>query len=187
MRIAYHMMASPVGLLFLARTDQGLRYLQFMEKKSLKRMIAARSDIAPEAKWEPSLLDLKPVVEQLDAYFNGMLHVFDVPLDAVGSDFQKKVWAALSQIPFGKTRSYGEIAKAIRQPKASRAVGLANNLNPIAIIVPCHRVIGANGSMTGYGGGLPRKRWLLEHEARFAGTQASTQELFVGAGPKGKR
>ena len=94
-RIAYHMMASPVGLLFLARTDQGLRYLQFMEKKSLKRMIAARSDIAPEAKWEPSLLDLKPVVEQLDAYFNGMLHVFDVPLDAVGSDFQKKVWNAL--------------------------------------------------------------------------------------------
>jgi len=182
-RIAYHMMASPVGLLFLARTDQGLRYLQFMERKSLKRMIAARSDIVPDAKWEPSLLDLKPVVEQLDAYFNGMLHVFDVPLDPVGSDFQKKVWTALSQIPFGKTRSYGEIAKAIRQPKASRAVGLANNQNPIAIIVPCHRVIGANGSMTGYGGGLPRKRWLLEHEARFAGTQPSTQELFVGAGP----
>lgn len=181
-RIAYHMMASPVGLLFLARTDKGLRYLQFMERKSLKRMIAARSDIVPDAKWEPSLLDLKPVVEQLDAYFNGLLHQFDVPLDPVGSDFQKKVWNALSQIPFGETRSYGQIAKSIRQPKASRAVGLANHQNPIAIIVPCHRVIGANGAMTGYGGGLPRKRWLLSHETRFAGLQPTTQELFVGAG-----
>jgi methylated-DNA-[protein]-cysteine S-methyltransferase len=186
-RIAYHMMSSPVGLLFLARTDRGLRYLQFMERKSLKRMIAARSDVAPDATWEPSLLDLKDVVEQLDAYFNGMLQEFDVPLDAIGSDFQKKVWNALRQIPFGETRSYGQIAKTIRQPKASRAVGLANNQNPIAIIVPCHRVIGANGSMTGYGGGLPRKRWLLEHESRFAGQKPTLQEMFVGAAPKARR
>src|SRR5206468_9411601 len=169
------------------RTDRGLRYLQFMERKSLKRMIAARSVTMPEAIWEPSLLDLKDVVEQLDAYFNGMLHDFDLPLDPVGSEFQHKVWNALRQIPFGETRSYGQIAKTIRQPKASRAVGLANNQNPIAIIVPCHRVIGANGSMTGYGGGLPRKRWLLDHEARFAAIQPTIQEMFVGAGSKPRR
>ena len=186
-RIAYHMMASPVGLLFLARTEKGLRYLQFMDRKSLKRMIALRSDIVPDATWEPSLLDLKDVVEQLDAYFNGMLHVFDAPLDPVGSDFQHKVWKALSQIPFGQTRSYGQIAKAIRQPKATRAVGLANNQNPLAIIIPCHRVIGADGSMTGYGGGLPRKRWLLEHETRFAALQPTMQEMFVGSASKSRR
>ena len=181
------MMASPVGLLFLARTEKGLRHLQFMDRKSLKRLIASHAEKIPDATWEPSLLDLKDVVEQLDAYFNGMLHQFEVPLDPVGSEFQVKVWKALSQIPYGQTRSYGQIAKTIRQPKASRAVGLANNQNPIAIIVPCHRVIGADGSMTGYGGGLPRKRWLLEHEARFAAMQATTQEMFVGAASKSRR
>jgi methylated-DNA-[protein]-cysteine S-methyltransferase len=186
-RIAYHMMSSPVGLLFLARTENGLRYLQYMERKSLKRMIAARSTVMPDATWEPSLLDLKDVVEQLDAYFNGMLQEFEVTLDTIGSDFQHKVWKALPQIPYGQTRTYGQIAKSIRQPRASRAVGLANNQNPIAIIVPCHRVIGADGSMTGYGGGLPRKRWLLEHEARFAALQPTTQDLFVGASSRTRR
>src|SRR5262245_8081285 len=121
-RVAYHMMASPVGLLFLARTERGLRYLEFMDRKSLKRMIASHAVSIPDATWEPSLLDLKDAVEQLDAYFNGMLQEFDLPLDAVGSEFQHKVWSALRQIPFGQTRSYGQIAKTIRQPKASRAV-----------------------------------------------------------------
>jgi methylated-DNA-[protein]-cysteine S-methyltransferase len=93
----------------------------------------------------------------------------------------------LREIPFGQTRTYGQIAKAIHQPKATRAVGLANNQNPIAIIVPCHRVIGANGSLTGYGGGLHRKRWLLDHEARFAGPGTTLQELFVGSGNKTRR
>ena len=186
-RIAYHMMASPVGLLFLARTERGLRYLEYMDRKSLKRLIASHADTSPDATWEPSLLELKEVVDGLDAYFNGMLHQFEVPLDPVGSDFQRKVWHSLSEIPFGQTRTYGQIAKAIRQPKATRAVGLANNQNPIAIIVPCHRVIGANGSLTGYGGGLHRKRWLLDHEARFAGQGATLQELFVGSGNKSRR
>jgi methylated-DNA-[protein]-cysteine S-methyltransferase len=180
-------MSSPVGLLFLARTERGLRYLQFMDRKSLKRLIASHEDDAPGATWEPSLLELKPAVDQLGAYFNGMLHEFELPLDPVGSDFQHKVWKALSQIPFGETRTYGQIAKAIRQPKSPRAVGLANNQNPIAIVVPCHRVIGANGSLTGYGGGLPRKRWLLDHEARFAGRQQTLQEMFVGTGSKNRR
>ena len=181
------MMSSPVGLLFLARTDRGLRYLQFMDRKSLKRLIASHAEDNPGAAWEPSLLELKDVVDQLDLFFNGMLQTFDLPLDAVGSDFQTKVWKALGQIPFGETRTYGQIAKSIRQPKASRAVGLANHQNPIAIIVPCHRVIGANGTLTGYGGGLPRKRWLLDHEARFATQAPSVQDLFVGAGSKGRR
>jgi methylated-DNA-[protein]-cysteine S-methyltransferase len=180
-RFAYHMMSSPLGLLFLARGEKGLRYLEFMDRKSLKRMIASHAPaVGADARWEPSLLELRDVVEQLEAYFNGMLHSFDVKLDPIGSEFQLKVWKALREIPFGETRTYGQIAKTIRQPKATRAVGLANNQNPIAIVVPCHRVIGANGTLTGYGGGLPKKRWLLEHEARHNLKPATAQELFVG-------
>jgi len=174
-------MSSPLGLLFLARTAKGLRYLEFMDRKSLKRMMASHTGAAgPEIRWEPSLLELRDVVEQLEAYFNGVLHRFDIVLDQVGSEFQLKVWTALRAIPFGETRTYGQIAKTVRQPKATRAVGLANNQNPIAIVVPCHRVIGANGTLTGYGGGLSKKRWLLEHEARHNLRPATAQELFVG-------
>ena len=101
---------------------------------------------------------------QLDAYFDGQLHDFDLPLAATGTAFQQRVWQALLEIPFGETRSYGQLAQHLGTPGASRAVGLANGRNPLSIIVPCHRVIGANGSLTGYGGGLERKRWLLAHE-----------------------
>ncbi len=166
MRFAYHMMSSPLGLLFLARSPKGLRYLEFMDRKSLKRMVSSHAHEHPDAKWEPSLLELKDVSEQLTAYFDGGLQEFDAPLDPVGSDFQRKVWNALQAIPFGETRSYREIGTRIRQPKATRAIGLANNQNPIAIVIPCHRVIGADGSLTGYGGGMHRKRWLLAHESR---------------------
>ena len=103
---------------------------------------------------------------QLDAYFCGELTTFDLPLAATGTAFQKRVWAALVEIPYGETRSYGEIASRIGQPGAARAVGLANGRNPIGIIVPCHRVVGADGSLTGYGGGVERKRALLELERR---------------------
>ena len=181
MRIAYHMMSSPVGPLFLARTANGLRYCEFMDRRSLKRMMAAHGADSPEARWEPSLLELKGVAEQLDEYFNGMLQVFDLPLDPVGSPFQLKVWKELGRIPFGKTTTYGRIGTAIRQPKASRAVGMANNQNPIVIIVPCHRVIGANGSLTGYGGGLPRKKWLLQHEAAHKARTSQLPELFTSS------
>jgi O-6-methylguanine DNA methyltransferase len=101
---------------------------------------------------------------QLAAYFAGQLKAFDLPLDAPGTPFQQCVWAALAAIPFGVTISYGELAQRIGNPNASRAVGLANGRNPISIIVPCHRVIGANGTMTGYGGGLSRKETLLALE-----------------------
>jgi methylated-DNA-[protein]-cysteine S-methyltransferase len=108
---------------------------------------------------------LAPVVEQLQAYFAGDLTGFDLPMSTHGTEFQCRVWAALCDIPYGETISYGELARRVGNPKASRAVGLANGRNPIAIVVPCHRVIGADGSLTGYGGGLERKVWLLEHEA----------------------
>jgi methylated-DNA-[protein]-cysteine S-methyltransferase len=179
-RIAYHMMASPVGLLFLGRSEKGLRHLEFMDRRSIKRMIASHEAGNPGAKWEPSLLDLKETVDQLDAFFNGMLREFELPLDLVGSEFQVKVWKALGTIPYGETRTYGQIAKTIKQPKATRAIGLANNQNPVAIVVPCHRVIGADGSLTGYGGGLPKKRWLLDHETQHNVRAATAQELFAG-------
>lgn len=107
--------------------------------------------------------------EQLKAYFNGKLQRFELALAGEGSAFQRSVWKALCKIPFGETESYGGLARRIGKPNASRAVGLANGKNPIGIIVPCHRVIGANGTLTGYGGGLERKKWLLEHERRVAG------------------
>ncbi len=102
--------------------------------------------------------------EQLTAYFEGQLKEFTLELRLNGTPFQRSVWRQLSLIPYGETRSYGELAEALGNPKASRAVGLANGRNPIGIIVPCHRVIGANGSLTGYGGGLPRKQRLLDFE-----------------------
>jgi len=112
---------------------------------------------------------LASAARQLDAYFDGDLTSFDLPLTLDGSQFQRTVWAALQDIPYGQTTSYGELAKRIGQPSASRAVGLANGRNPVSIIVPCHRVIGADGSLTGYGGGMDRKRFLLAHEQRVSG------------------
>jgi methylated-DNA-[protein]-cysteine S-methyltransferase len=107
--------------------------------------------------------------EQLDAYFAGELEAFDLPLALHGTPFQLRVWEQLAQIPFGETISYSELARRLGDPKLVRAVGLANGRNPISIIIPCHRVIGADGSLVGYGGGLERKKWLLEHEEVASG------------------
>ncbi|HET9894856.1 MAG TPA: methylated-DNA--[protein]-cysteine S-methyltransferase [Streptosporangiaceae bacterium] len=112
---------------------------------------------------------LVKAASQLEAYFNGELTDFDLPLELEGTGFQRTVWASLLDIPYGQTISYGELARRIGQPTASRAVGLANGRNPISIVVPCHRVVGANGSLTGYGGGLDRKRFLLALEQRVTG------------------
>jgi methylated-DNA-[protein]-cysteine S-methyltransferase len=187
MRLAYHVMSSPIGLLFLARTPRGLKYLEYMDRKSIKRMIARHEEALPDATWEPSLLELKPIVDQLESYFCGTLEHFELTLDAAGTDFQRAVWKALLHIPYGETRSYGDIARVIRQPKAARAVGLANNQNPIAIIVPCHRVVGANGSLTGYGGGVPRKKWLLQHEARFVKLAEGGEALAASGSAPSRR
>jgi methylated-DNA-[protein]-cysteine S-methyltransferase len=102
---------------------------------------------------------------ELDEYFAGERRTFSLPIDLRGTDFQKRAWLALDAIPYGETRTYGEQARSLRAPGASRAVGRANGLNPISIVLPCHRVIGSNGALTGYGGGLPAKRFLLDLEA----------------------
>jgi methylated-DNA-[protein]-cysteine S-methyltransferase len=145
---------SPVGPLTLAGKDGRLRHL---------RMVDQTYEPSREG-WTRDDDALADAVDQLEAYFAGELLEFDLDLDLVGSEFQRRVWAALLTIPYGETRSYGQIAAQIGSPSASRAVGLANGHNPIGIIVPCHRVIGANGSLTGYGGGLDRKKQLLEME-----------------------
>ena len=142
---------SPVGLLTLAGKNGRLMHL---------RMVDQTYEPSHDG-WEPDDEAFPDAVEQLEAYFAGERTEFDLELDLVGTAFQRRVWAALLTIPYGETRSYGEIARQIGSPGAFRAVGLANGHNPIGIIVPCHRVIGSNGSLTGYGGGLDRKRALL--------------------------
>ena len=121
---------------------------------------------------------LDEAVRQLGEYFAGERRDFDLPLDPVGTPFQLTVWAALRDIPYAETINYGQLAGRVGNPHASRAVGLANGRNPISIVVPCHRVIGANGSLTGYGGGLDRKRTLLELERRTAGDQEPQLSLL---------
>lgn len=116
----------------------------------------------PDWRWDEA--PFKAAIAQLHDYFDRRRTVFDLPLAPVGTPFQQRVWMALLDIPHGVTISYGELATRLGDPKASRAVGLANGRNPISIIIPCHRVIGANGNLTGYGGGLDRKEWLLRHE-----------------------
>lgn len=121
-------------------------------------------DRAPGEDWEPDDDALAGLSDQLDAYFAGSLERFDLPLAPVGTAWQRRVWDALTGIPYGETVSYAELATRIGRPSACRAVGAANGRNPISVIVPCHRVVGTSGALTGYGGGLERKAWLLDHE-----------------------
>lgn len=113
-------------------------------------------------------------INQLGEYFAGERDEFDLPLEPEGTEFQRAVWKALAEIPYGETRSYGQIAAVVGRPKAARAVGMANNRNPIAVIVPCHRVIGAGGALVGYAGGLERKTWLLDHEREARSANSSS-------------
>lgn len=152
--IYYRTIASPIGPLTLAGQDFTLTHLRMVDQ----------TYEPSRAGWKRDDTIFTEPVEQLHAYFAGDLTEFDIDLHLQGSQFQKRVWTALLTIPYGQTRSYGEIANLIGAPGAARAVGLANGRNPIAIIVPCHRVIGAAGHLTGYGGGLERKRTLLELE-----------------------
>ena len=126
-----------------------------------------KTKVEPEKDWIYNEKIFLKAIDQLDAYFKGELTKFDIELNIQGTDFQKKVWKELVKIPYGETLSYGELAKRIGNPKASRAVGMANGKNPISIIVPCHRVIGKNGSLTGFGGGLDAKKTLLDLEKRI--------------------
>jgi methylated-DNA-[protein]-cysteine S-methyltransferase len=166
----YHAtMPSPVGPLLLTATDRGLTRIYFerhrhMDPVDPRWMPAAAADGAAG-------VILAEAQAQLEAYFAGRLREFDVPLAARGSPFQEKVWGLLREIPWGRTASYGDIARRIGDASLSRAVGVANGRNPISIVVPCHRVIGSDGSLTGYGGGMERKRWLLAHEGALGGAE----------------
>ncbi|MFJ6466741.1 methylated-DNA--[protein]-cysteine S-methyltransferase [Streptomyces sp. NPDC091387] len=157
---------SPYGPLTLVATDGVLAGLY---------MTAQRHRPPEETFGEPDPGPFGEAIRQLDAYFAGELREFDLPLALDGTPFQRTVWAELQRIPYGETRSYGELAEILGKPGASRAVGLANGKNPVGVIVPCHRVIGASGSLTGYGGGLDRKQRLLAFEN---GTRDTVQALF---------
>ncbi|MFC4033725.1 methylated-DNA--[protein]-cysteine S-methyltransferase [Streptomyces polygonati] len=159
---------SPCGPLTLVARDGALAGLYMTDHRHRPDLETFGPYVAPGEL--PLFAD---VSEQLAAYFAGDRTTFDLRLTFAGTPFQQRVWSALSDIPYGETVSYGELAQILGQPGASRAVGLANGKNPISIIVPCHRVIGANGSLTGYGGGLHRKEWLLGFE------RGSTQPTLV--------
>lgn len=156
-QVFYTEISSPAGLLFLSADAVGLRQILFVN---------GRSSVRPEPGWRENSTALAETIRQLRAYFAGELQTFNLPLAPQGTRFQLEVWRRLCEIPYGETISYGELARRIGNPKASRAVGLANGANPISIVVPCHRVIGSNGKLTGYGGGLDAKEKLLALERR---------------------
>jgi methylated-DNA-[protein]-cysteine S-methyltransferase len=176
MRLLLDRFVSPIGTILLVSDEDGaLRALDFEDyearmQKLLRRHYGAvelRGGVAP-----------KEARRALGAYFGGDLDALSIVRVATGgSPFQREVWAALRRIPAGATRSYGELAAKLGRSGASRAVGLANGANPVAVVVPCHRVIGASGALTGYGGGLPRKRWLLDHERRHASARTDAPRL----------
>ena len=147
---------SPIGELLLTGDGRGLQRLS---------MQLAPRPVAIDPLWERDERSFTEVREQLEQYFDGARREFEVELDLIGNPFELRVWDALLEIPYGETVSYGHIATELGQPSAARAVGLANGRNPVALIVPCHRVIGSDGSLTGYGGGLERKQFLLDLEA----------------------
>jgi methylated-DNA-[protein]-cysteine S-methyltransferase len=164
-RIFFTCLDSPVGALFLTSNGEAITEL-FMEKH--------KGEPKPINKWRRDDNLFREAADQLRAYFAGELTDFDLPLATTGAPFQQRVWAELRKIPYGSTVSYGELARRMGSPKASRAVGAANGGNPISIIIPCHRVIGSNGKLTGYGGGIERKKFLLEFEAETLAKMNST-------------
>ncbi|MCU1394125.1 MAG: ogt [Ilumatobacteraceae bacterium] len=156
---------SPVGPLTIVASDAGLRAVLWMGDTDVRVKLGPVDD-----QHEDPNGVLAAAVAQLEEYFAGTRTEFDLPLDAVGSGFQQSAWDALRTIPFGETVSYGEQARRMGDARKARAVGAANGRNPISIIVPCHRVVGANGSLTGFAGGIENKAWLLDHERRVWGS-----------------
>lgn len=171
--------ASPIGTFSIVCDERGrLRALEFegYDARLRKFLRLHYGELADTLRDGPSP---RALLDAIDAYFAGDLHAIEgAEVETAGTDFQRSVWAELRRIPAGTTISYGELAARIGNPRASRAVGLANGSNPVVLVQPCHRVIGANGSLTGFGGGLERKRWLLAHERRWAGDQ---HQLPIGA------
>jgi methylated-DNA-[protein]-cysteine S-methyltransferase len=167
----WHEIDSPIGRLLLAGDGAHLSQVCFQSGPRPQR---------PQMGWVADPGPFQAAVAQLEEYFAGRRRRFELPLAPRGTDFQRRVWRALSDIPYGKTISYGELARRIGNPSASRAVGLANGANPLPIVVPCHRVIGADGSLTGFGGGLPIKRKLLALEGSLE-ERATLPLSFDGA------
>lgn len=160
---------TPFGGLTVVASDDGLRYVTF------------ENDAHPKSYSSMKVVDdashhvAAATVQQLNEYIAGDRTSFDVPLDLIGTEFQVQAWRALADIPFGSTATYAQQAASIGRPTATRAIGAANGRNPVVVVLPCHRVIGADGSLTGFGGGLPVKKWLLEHEAGVVAQHATTR------------
>ena len=155
----YRYLSSPIGEILVAGDEQGLRFIGFPEGKGR---------IEPQAGWQRSDRSFADAAKQLQEYFAGKRKTFDLRLSPRGTHFQLTVLDALQRIPYGETRSYADIARAVGNPRAVRAVGAANGRNPLPIVIPCHRVIGSNGSLTGFGGGIETKRFLLDLEREHA-------------------
>ncbi len=170
--VAFH---TEIGLLRVAATADGVTSVEFDATEGVPQAAPATDP--------PATKVLRKAIDQIDQYFKGTLTHFTVPLAPAGTDFQMRVWNQLGRIPYASTTTYGALARSLGDPNATRAVGLANGRNPIPIIIPCHRVIGADGSMTGFGGGIERKKWLLEHERRVAGGPGSDDFLLFSALP----
>lgn len=171
-QLYYSILDTPVGGFLIAGTDSVLHYSSFC---------AGNRAINPPANWAEDGARLEFAADQIQAYFKGELTQFSIPRTLTGTPFQVSVWKALETIPFGQTVSYGHIAKAIGNPQGSQAVGAANGSNPLPILIPCHRVIGSDGSLTGFGGGLPIKHQLLHHEG--VATAEDQMSLFPDLAP----
>jgi len=170
--------ASPVGELLLGASERGVCLLEFANPDRRSREIAELEGAFDATFEEGTNRHLEQLAYELDGYFAGRVRSFSVALDTPGTAWQRRVWDALVTIPCGETSSYGALAEKLGSPGAARAVGLANGQNRVAIVVACHRVIGAGGALVGYGGGVERKRWLLDHEAAMTGSGT----LFTPAG-----
>ncbi|HLU02729.1 MAG TPA: methylated-DNA--[protein]-cysteine S-methyltransferase [Advenella sp.] len=167
----YRFLDSPVGPMIAMASDKGVVLLEFLD--TIETITKEINDLRTRYGFALTGQDhpcLDAVQQQMDAYFTGQRHTFELALDAPGTAFDETVWAHLQRIPYGRTCSYGDLAREIGNGAHARIVGSANHRNRISIVIPCHRVIGADGSLTGYGGGLPRKRWLLEFESVHAGS-----------------
>lgn len=171
MKIIARSIATPVGeMLALVEEDGALVALPFVDETPLETLAAKEVGAEADVKWDAN--GALVVATQMAEYFDGRRRAFNLKLNPRGSAFQREVWHALARIPYGMTISYAELARSVGRPGAARAVGRANATNPIPVVVPCHRVIGASGALTGYGGGMARKEFLLAHEGALTGVMA---------------
>jgi methylated-DNA-[protein]-cysteine S-methyltransferase len=169
-----HQFESPLGIMAAAENEMGITHLSFGTANELANKLEKQFRINPHTLIYKTSSLIDSLVNQIDDFFNGTRNEFQLLLNPMGTLFQQKVWNDLQKIPFGQTQTYLQQAQKLGDEKAIRAVASANGKNPIAIIIPCHRIIGSDGSLTGYAGGLWRKKWLLEHEAKYSGNSFQT-------------